>query len=474
MALSPVIGLEIHVRLATRTKLFCGCPNDADASPNSLTCPVCLGLPGALPVLNASAVELATRLGLALGADVAPVSRFDRKSYFYPDLPRNYQITQADRPLCLGGALGFDVADGPRKVRLERIHLEEDAGKSVHGDDGMRIDLNRAGAPLAEIVTRPEVGDPEAAAALLRELRRLVRFLGVSDGDMERGHLRCDANVSLRGEDGRPGPRVELKNLNSLRGVRRALDHEIDRLATCPSPRPETRGWDAARGVSYPQRAKESAADYRYFPEPDLPPLRVTAADVAAIRETLPESPRSREARYVELGLGAETAAVLCETPDRVAYYEALAEALGDPRAAARWTAGELRRLCAESGLGAAAFPVRPGATADLLRRVAEGELSPRAAKTVFALMAAEGLDAATLIAREGLARLDDPASLAALVERLVAEYPDQVAAFRAGKTGLADWFVGRVMAATQGRADPQLAADVVRAALAPKTDDVG
>ncbi len=477
----PVIGLEVHVRLSTRTKLFCRCRNAHDAPPNSLVCPVCLGLPGSLPVLNDHAVALAVRLGLALGSDVAEVSTFDRKTYFYPDLPRNYQITQQAVPLCAHGGLAIGSPGERRVVALEQIHLEEDAGKTLslpsRTADGLRIDLNRAGAPLAEVVTRPELASAEDAYLFLRELRRLVRALGVGDGDMARGGLRCDANISLRPvADAAPGERVELKNLNSVRGVRRALDYEITRqgdlLARGEPVALETRGWDARRGVSYFQRAKEAVSDYCYLPEPDVPALHLRNTMIETQRITLPEFPAAREDRYVSrLGLAREVATTLCETTDVSDYFESVAARLDDPRTAANWVAGEVMRYCGETGVGLDDCPVSPEASAELLTRVAADALSLTAAKTVFAIMAAEGLDAATVIAREQLAQLDDRAGLAETVDRIVSDHAEQAARYRAGKTGVADWLVGQVMAATGGRADPALCAELVRARLAEAPD---
>jgi len=471
------IGLEVHVRLRTRTKIFCACANADGGEPNTRTCPVCLGLPGSLPVLNARAVALALRLGSALGCRVPARSDFARKSYFYPDLPRNYQITQHARPLCEGGVLGIGPPDARREIPLQRLHLEEDAGKSLAGPAGTRVDLNRAGAPLVELVTRPVLRAAAEADLFLRELRRLVRALDVSDGDMERGSLRCDANVSVApGPDAPPGPRVELKNLNSLRGVRRAVAYEIERqgarLARGEPLREETRGWDDARRRSVFQRTKEESADYRYFPEPDLPPLRIDAAEVDALRAALPELPAAREARYVrELGLAPELAATLVETPAVAAYFEATAADLEDPRAAAAWTAGEVLRVCGETGASPARFPVTPARTADLLRRVADGTLSRSAAKTVFDRMAHEGATAAYVLAREDLSRIGTRADLDSVVARVLAENPEQAGQYRAGDKGVLNWLVGRVLAATAGRADPRLAADLLREALGGPDD---
>jgi len=481
MTPTPVIGLEVHVRLSTRTKLFCGCRNSYDEPPNSLVCPVCLGLPGSLPVLNDRAVVLAVRLGLALGCDVAEVSAFDRKTYFYPDLPRNYQITQHASPLCAQGGLAIGSPGERHVVALEQIHLEEDAGKTLSLTslvaDGSRIDLNRAGAPLVEVVTRPELASAGDAYLFLRELRRLVRALGVGDGDMARGGLRCDANISLRPcADAAPGERVELKNLNSLRGVRRALDHEITRqtamLARDEPVVRETRGWDARRGVSCFLRAKEAVSDYCYLPEPDVPALWIRDTMIETERDTLPEFPAAREDRYVSrLGLAREIATTLCETTDVSDYFESVAARMGDTRTAANWVAGEVLRYCGKAGVGMDDCPVAPDASADLLTRVAEGALSLTAAKTVFAIMAAEGLDAETIITRERLTQLNDRAGLAETVARVVSEHAEQAARYRAGKTGVADWLVGRVMAATGGRADPVLCAELVRTCLVETPD---
>jgi aspartyl-tRNA(Asn)/glutamyl-tRNA(Gln) amidotransferase subunit B len=473
----PVIGLEVHVRLRTRTKIFCGCRNAYGGAPNTRTCPVCLGLPGTLPVLNAEAVDLALRLGTALRCRVAPRSAFARKSYFYPDLPRNYQITQHAEPLCTGGALAVGPPDDRRGIPLRRLHLEEDAGKSLAGAAGTRVDLNRAGAPLVELVTEPALASADDAYLFLRELRRLVRALDVSDGDMARGSLRCDANVSLRPRPGAPpGARVELKNLNSVRGVRRALAYEIarqgDRLARGEPVRPETRGWNAARRRSVFQRSKEAAADYRYFPEPDLPPLVIDAAAVETVRASLPELPADRQMRFVsDLGVPPELAATLVETPALAAYFEETAAVLDDPRAAAAWTAGEVLRVCGETGVAPDRFRVPPAGTADLLRRVASGELSRSAAKTVFDRMAREGVTAAEVLEREDLSRIGTRGELAPVVASVVANHPGQVALYRAGSDGVVNWFVGQVLSATGGRADPRLVAELLREALASADD---
>jgi len=474
----PVIGLEVHAQLRTRTKIFCGCRHEYGARPNSHTCPVCLGLPGSLPVLNKHAVELVLRLGAALGCRVRPRSTFVRKNYFYPDLPRNYQITQHTEPFCEGGGLAIGHLAARQTIPLERIHLEDDAGKMLSGKSGRRVDFNRAGVPLAEIVTLPALRSGEEARLFLRELRRLLRALDVCDGDMEKGSLRCDANISLRpAPDAPTGARVELKNLNTLRGVHKALDHEVARQgARLIAGNPvagETRGWDARRGVTYFQRAKELSSDYRYFPEPDLPAVIVDETRFAAIRRELPELPAAREARFVaDLGLTADVAATLCEATALAAYFEAMVEVGGDARACALWVTGEVLRLCGETGVDVAEFPVPPGEAVVLLRRVARGQVSLSAAKSAFATMAAEGATAADVIERAGLAMIGDRAHLSTVIVRVLAEHPEQVASYRAGKTGVVDWLMGRVMAATGGRADPRLAAEIIRVELTRPDSD--
>lgn len=460
-----VIGLEIHARLRTRTKMFCACPNAAGGEPNSRICPVCLGLPGSLPTVNRRAVELGARIALALGARVAPESRFDRKSYFYPDLPRNYQITQFAEPLAVGG--GLDVP-GAGSARLIRIHLEEDAGRLVHRPGETLVDLNRAGAPLAEIVTRPDLRTGDEAARWLAELRLLLIHLDACDGEMAAGSLRCDANISVRprGSD-ELGAAVELKNLNSISGLRRALEFEAARqaeiLRSGGAVERETRGWDPDRGRTYPMRGKETAPDYRYFPEPDLPPLAVDPADLDAWRAGLPEPPAARRGRYVsEMGIAAEQAAVLVETPAEAEYFERTAAAFGDPREAARWICGELRRIRRAAGAAAEDPPVAPERLAALLAMLRDRRISSAAAKIVLERMADTGEDPGAIVRREGLSLSADPRSVEAAAAAIAAENPDQAEAWAAGKTGLLEWFVGRLMARTGGRADPVAAREVM------------
>jgi len=470
MTWETVIGLEIHARLSTRTKMFCGCANLGGGEPNTRVCPVCLGLPGSLPTVNSSAVELGSRIALALGANIRPTSRFDRKSYFYPDLPRNYQITQYAEPLAEGG--GLAVPGGGRKVGIIRIHLEEDAGRLIHLPGSTLVDLNRAGVPLAEIVTRPDLRSGADAAAWFAELRRLLLHLRVCDGNLAAGSLRCDANVSVRrSRDDRLGAPVELKNLNTLAGLRRSLEFEAERqtaiLIAGGEVRRETRGWDADKNLSFPMRSKESSPDYRYFPEPDLPPLRIAPAAIRAWRVSLPELPAARESRFVnDLGLRPEIAGLVAETPEMADYFEEVSAVLGDPAAAADWLVGEARRVLNDRGWAVADLPVGPPKTAELLELLRDGRISRSAAKSVFERMAETGRDAAEVVREMGLTRLADPVELAAVAVEVVDEHPENVAAWISGKTGLIDWFVGRMIERTAGRADPVIARRVVGAEL--------
>ena len=473
MEFAAVIGLEVHAQLRTATKLFCGCRADYCAAPNSQTCPVCLGLPGALPVLNARAVEFALRLGLATESAVARRSLFARKNYFYPDLPKGYQISQYELPVCADGRLEIRVGGVARSIGIERIHLEEDAGKSLHGGGGTRLDLNRAGVPLLEIVSRPELRSGEEAHAYLTRLRQLLVYLEICDGNLEEGSLRCDANVSIRPRGATAlGPRTEIKNLNSLRGVWKAIDFELARHAAIVSAggrvEQATFGWDAAAGRTVFRRTKEEARDYRYFPEPDLPPLVVTEEELAAVNATLPELPHAREARLAaQYGLPPADAARLADGRRLADYFEATAAALGDGRAAANWILAELLRFVHERGLAIDDFPVGPAGTAALLALVRDGTLSGRIAKEVFAEMVETGADAAAIVAAKGLRQESDAAPLAAAVAAVLDAHPKLVADYRGGRTKLFGFFVGELMKATGGRANPELANRLLAGALA-------
>ncbi len=498
--LDAVIGLEVHVQLATATKMFCRCPNRYGAPPNTLTCPVCLGYPGALPVPNRHATDLAVRLATALGATVHERSRFARKSYFYPDLPKGYQITQYEHPLATGGALPFCGADGTRRaVDLTRLHLEEDSGKLVHrGPDGRApdapaetlADFNRAGVPLVELVTRPALGSPEEARELLRTLRRLLRYLEVSDASMEQGSLRCDANVSVRDGAGAPGAKVEIKNLNSFRHVARALEHEIDRQrgvrAAAGAVRTETRGFDPATGETRTLRTKEGEADYRYFPEPDLPPLEVAVARRRVIADSLPELPWDRRDRLAaEHGLPPEDADVLTASRGLADYFErAVAARLRrtgtdargsrtESKTVADWVRTEvLRRFgdgAAEGGSGEQlalddALPAE--ALAELAGLLADGTVSHSAAKEVLAAVWGTGESPAAAVERLGLSQVRDEDRLALWVDEVLDEHPDELRRFLDGKSGLLGFFVGRVMRRSDGRADPRRVRELLTSAL--------
>jgi len=466
-AWEPVIGLEVHVQLATHTKAFSPSAIRFGAPPNSLTDPTVLGLPGALPVFNRTALEYAIRLGLAVGGEIRRRSRFARKQYFYPDLPKGYQISQYDEPIIDGGGIDLFLDGQARRIELTRIHLEEDAGKSTHQASGTSlVDLNRAGVPLCEVVSEPTIRSSDEAAEYMRALRRLVRYLGISDGDMEKGQLRCDANVSIRPAGTTTlGTRTELKNINSFKFVKEAIDHEIARqiriLEGGGTIEQETRLWDSDRGISQAMRGKEEALDYRYFPDPDLPPLAVGDDLIESLRKELPELPEAKRARLMSLGLPADDAAVLVGDPELADYFDAAHQAYGgEARPVANWILSELLR---ELGGGSVVeCKVEAGALAELLSRIDDGTISGKIAKDVFTKMMASGDGADTIIEREGLRQISDTSAIEAIVRTLIADNPAQAEQFRAGKTKVVGFFVGQVMKQTKGQANPQVVNEVL------------
>ena len=482
-----VIGLEIHAQLLTATKIFCGCPTAFGAAPNAHSCPVCVGLPGALPVLNRKAVDLAVTAAVALGCDVQERSIFARKNYFYPDLPKGYQISQYEQPLALGGGVALPARLRPgsaeagyeagKFVRLTRIHMEEDAGKSLHdgfpdSDRKTYLDYNRSGVPLIEIVSEPDMRSAAEAAVFFETLRQILVWLRVNDGNMDEGSLRCDANVSVRRRgDSTLGTKAEVKNVNSFRYLEKAIDYEIGRQIDLIEHGgrvvQETRLFDAAQGKTTSMRSKEEAHDYRYFPDPDLPALVVDASRREQIIAKLPELPEARRRRFIEqYALPEYDAALLTQTRGIADYFEATAQQSGNAKAASNWVMGEVLRNMKERAIDISAVPITPAALAGLIAIVDKGTISSTVAKDVFANMYDSGRAAADIVAAEGLAQISDSSSLEPIARKIIAAHPEILAEIRAGKDRKFQFLVGQVMKETKGKGDPKLVTELLRAIL--------
>ncbi|HEY7307669.1 MAG TPA: Asp-tRNA(Asn)/Glu-tRNA(Gln) amidotransferase subunit GatB [Bryobacteraceae bacterium] len=474
----PVIGLEVHVQLGTKTKIFCGCPVEFGAPPNTNVCPVCLGLPGALPVLSRQAVELAISAALALHCKINPFSRFARKNYFYPDLPKGYQISQYDQPLAERGYLDILIGSGEKKrIGITRVHMEDDAGKSLHdgfkdSDQYTYVDLNRSGTPLIEIVSEPDMRSPDEAYAYLTDIKQVMQYIGVSDCDMEKGQLRCDANVSvrLRGAE-KFGTKAEVKNLNSFRFLKMALEYEIERqvevLESGGKIEQETRLYNVETGRTVGMRSKEHAHDYRYFPEPDLVPLRVTEHWLHEVKSRLPELPSDRRDRFVsEYGIREYDAQVLTLTRETGDYFESAAKVSGDGRNTANWVTGDLMGLLKAAGREISDSPVKPEHLGELIALIHKGELSGKLAKEILPRMFETGDAPAAIMEHEGLQQISDTGALEKIVDDVLRANPKQVEQYRGGKTAVLGFLVGQIMKASRGQANPAAVNQVLKAKL--------
>ncbi len=479
------IGLEVHVQLRTRSKMFCGCAVEFGAEPNSLTCPTCLGLPGALPVMNEEALRLTILTGLMLGCEIVPISQFDRKSYFYPDMPKNYQISQFATPLCARGSVPLHHSaypkdaqkglTGPEKeVPLVRIHLEEDVANSFHFETSTGIDFNRAGTPLMEIVTEPEINSPEEAFAFLSALKQILTYGEVSDAEMEKGQLRCDCNVSLRPEGQLElGAKIEIKNMNSISGVRRALAYEVERQSSALDRgevlAQETRRWDDDAGETFLMRTKEMAHDYRYFPDPDLLPVRSEGL-LADVRKRVPELPGAKRARFIaQYELGPYDAGVLANDLELARYFETAAQGTRKPKIVANWIINDLLSALANAGLTIAQSPLTPDALDELVNLVDEGKISSRQGKDVFAEMFADEKGARAIVEEKGIAQLSDISALEAVCEEVMAANPKPVADYRAGHAASLNFLKGQVMKLSRGNANPALVGEILARKLEPR-----
>ncbi len=478
MPFEPVIGLEVHAHLLTESKIFCGCPTRFGDEPNHNTCPVCMGFPGVLPVLNKKVVEFAIRAGLATNCEIARTSRWARKNYFYPDLPKGYQISQYELPVCERGFLDIESGGARKKIRLTRIHMEEDAGKNIHdvcGDYSL-VDLNRAGVPLLEIVSEPDLRSAEEATAYLKKLRAILQYLEVCDGNMEEGSFRCDANISVRpAGSSELGTKVEIKNLNSFKAVERALASEIgrqiDTLNEGGRLTQETRLWDADREVTRSMRSKEYAHDYRYFPDPDLLPLVIDEKWIADIRAALPELPHAREQRFIaEYGLPPYDAELLTSRKDVADYFEATVKIHSNPKAISNWVMGDLFHVIKEKkldeALSIADWPVSAEHLAAMVKMIDEGKISGKIAKGLFTEMLATGAAPEAIVRDKGLEQVSDTGSIESAVDRILAANSKQASDYRAGNEKIFGFLVGQVMKATQGKASPQIVNELLKKKL--------
>ena len=475
MTYEVVVGVEVHAQLRTRSKMFCGCGTMFGAAPNTVVCPVCLGLPGSLPVVNRAAVEMAIRTGLALNCAIQTASQFARKNYFYPDLPKGYQISQYESPICAGGWLDIQTGTATKRVRIRRAHLEEDAGKNVHdtGTTSSRIDLNRAGTPLLEIVTEPDLRSSDEVVAYLKTLRDLLVYLDVCDGNMEEGSFRCEPNLSLRPAGQETfGTKVELKNINSFKFAKDAMEYEIKRqtkvLDEGGTIQQETRLWDLERGQTAVMRSKEEAHDYRYFPDPDLLPLKIESAWIEALRATVPELPEAKQARFVsDYGLPEYDAQVLTGSKALAAYFEACVTLYPQPKTVSNFVMGELLRELNQSGLSADRSPVTPERLAGLLQLVEQGTISLKVARDIFPDLYRSGVSPEQLVQEKGLTQVSDEGVLGRIIDEVMVKNPTQVEQYKGGKTQVLGFLVGQVMKASGGKANPAKVNELLREKLA-------
>jgi aspartyl-tRNA(Asn)/glutamyl-tRNA(Gln) amidotransferase subunit B len=475
MEFEAVIGLEVHAQLLTNTKIFCGCPTKFGAAPNSQTCPICLGMPGVLPVLNKKVVEYAMKAALATDCKIQPMSRFARKNYFYPDLPKGYQISQYELPIALKGYIDIPVEGGRKRIGITRIHMEEDAGKSLHeGIAGAtHVDLNRAGTPLIEIVSEPDMRSSDEAVEYLKRLRAILMYLEVCDGNMEEGSFRCDANVSVRPKgETKFGTKAELKNINSFRFIQRAIEYEIKRQISVIMEGgkvvQETRLWDPQKGVTVSMRGKEEAHDYRYFPDPDLVPMEISQEWIEDVKKTLPELPADKVKRFVaEYGIPEYDAEVLSISKALADFYEETAKLSGQPKAASNWIMGDLLRLLKEDEREIEDCPVKPRHIAGMLKLIEDGTISGKIAKTVFEEMYKTGMMAEDVVREKGLVQVTDTAAIEKIIDEVMVENPGQVNDYRSGKDKLFGFFVGQVMKKSQGKANPAVVNEILKKKLA-------
>ncbi|GIM27403.1 aspartyl/glutamyl-tRNA(Asn/Gln) amidotransferase subunit B 2 [Clostridium polyendosporum] len=483
MSFETIIGLEIHAELHTKSKIFCSCSTEFGAKPNANTCPICLGLPGTLPVLNEEVVNLAIKAGMALNCEINKLNKMDRKNYFYPDLPKAYQTSQFDLPICKGGHVELDVDGTKRMVRLNRIHIEEDAGKLVHLEDEpvSLIDYNRVGVPLIEIVSEPDMRSPEEAVAFVKTLKSILEYGEISDCRMEQGSLRCDANISIRrlGQE-TYNTKVEIKNINSFKELQKALEKEEKRQRELYAfgeefkIKQETRRWDAAKGKTMPMRSKEDAHDYRYFPEPDLVPIIIKDEQIESIKSTLPEMPASKKERFINLyGLSEKEVDIIVDDKALAHFYEDTVTAGANPKTVANWVLGDILRLLKEKEISSDSIPVTPQGLYELLKLIEEGKISNTAGKEVFEEMFASGKSAEEIVKAKGLTQISDTSELERIVDEILDNNPQSISDFAAGKTQAAGFLMGQLMKASKGKANPKVAKEIIDAKLKERVENL-